>query len=413
MGWLLPALESYCHDEAMFLKFYTYLKRFFTAALYFNYLAAYLIIGLFRKRVLLLNYTALARHLGCRMTSASLIRLIQQKGGSVVFPFPLIYGKYKLNALPAASGIDLFAENYLKKNILFGFLVAICDVVVLNGEGNIYEYADWKNGIVPVELLLQAYIAKKKYNKKVLITNHSFDFIRNSGGSFREYIQLIYPQLDALIVRDRRSYDRLMELGISQVSLSADAAFLTSYSTDVRRRDHLMKKIGVRKEYAVIFLKTNVAEIPEVNLSGMIKLIKNTLNQEVILMPTTDSESIFLRNFRREAKVVDFNYSIRDLLDFLARASFVVSGRFHYCIFSVLARAPFLPFKSNTDKIEGLVDELGYPLRTMDFLRYNEPEMLANFNYLLKNRQSLRELLGGRIPYMQELASKNIPEAFP
>lgn len=413
MEWRLRDLEGYCRGKALFLRIYTYLKRIFTVLLYCKYLVAYIILGLFKKRVLLFNYTALARHLGCQATSAALIRLIKQKGRAVIFPLPLIYGKYNFYTLHPLSQIDSFAVRYLKKNIFFRFLVYISDSVIINGEGNIYEYADWKRGIVPVELLLQAYIAKKKYGKKVLLTNHSFDFIRNSNSGFKEYAQFIYSQLDSIVVRDRRSYDRLVNLSVSPVTLSADAAFLTTYANKPWQDGWLMKKIGLKKEFAVIFLKTNVTEIPRVTVSRMIELIGSTFHQEVVFMPTTDSEAVFLRDFQNEAKVVNFNYSLRHLINFLAQATFTISGRFHYCIFSTLAGTPFIPFKSNTDKIDALLDELDYPLKTLNFSSYNERQLTDNLSYLLNNRQSLRNLLDNRLKHMRQLAFHNIPEGFP
>jgi polysaccharide pyruvyl transferase WcaK-like protein len=48
----------------------------------------------------------------------------------------------------------------------------------------------------------------------------------------------------------------------------------------------------------------------------------------------------------------------RELADFLSRAAFVVSGRYHILIYAYLAGVQFMPLLSNTPKIAGLLDLL-------------------------------------------------------
>ena len=55
--------------------------------------------------------------------------------------------------------------------------------------------------------------------------------------------------------------------------------------------------------------------------------------------------------------------TLDDLLDKVAGSQLLVTGRFHLVCLALLTRTPFIAMRSNTHKIEGLVEDIGIPER--------------------------------------------------
>ena len=65
--------------------------------------------------------------------------------------------------------------------------------------------------------------------------------------------------------------------------------------------------------------------------------------------------------------------SLDDWLGYIEEASLVVSGRFHHSIAAASLKTNFIVLNSNTPKIEGLCQVLGYD----SIIRYDDVELLT------------------------------------
>lgn len=386
-------------------------RRIFIGIKCLIFLFDYLLIGFFQKRVLLLNYTGFEPHWGCQATSAALLNMIKRKQIGRVFLYPILYKKLRFRIEPDIKKVDLFAKEYLKRNMLMRMTMFLADYVIINGEGTIYEYTDWDKGTKPLELLLEAYIAKKIYEKTVLLINHSIDFLDgNPGSAFRDYVKGIYRQLDSIIVREPLSYRRLKELPVPRLIQAADAIF-SFYPLKMKNDRKRLKGIGIKHGFIALFLRAGISQLPEEKIIQIAKYIKQEFNKETVFFPCSDDELQLAKDLQSKygLKIMRFKGSSEKLVNILSRADCVLSGRFHCCVFSALARTPFIPFSSVTDKVEALLQQLAYPIEALDFYKSSQREVIDRLRYALDNQHELRETFDIQLPKLRYLALKNIP----
>lgn len=84
----------------------------------------------------------------------------------------------------------------------------------------------------------------------------------------------------------------------------------------------------------------------------------------VIIDSVVSKVSLWLEEAAKEMgakfiRLCEWQHAPEDLINYLARADAVVSGRFHGMIFSILAGAPFITVPSNTWKTEGAMADMG------------------------------------------------------
>jgi len=87
----------------------------------------------------------------------------------------------------------------------------------------------------------------------------------------------------------------------------------------------------------------------------------------------------------------------------------VLSGRFHACVFAALAGTPLVSFRSNTYKMEGLLEMLGYPIPVLDYEHLDNGEVLSVVNDVWERSEELSGLFAERVPEEREAAQKGYP----
>lgn len=70
-----------------------------------------------------------------------------------------------------------------------------------------------------------------------------------------------------------------------------------------------------------------------------------------------------------------YEHREKDVLEYFARAKFVVTGRYHGVIWALLFNKPFLAFKSNSHKTEGLLHDFGL---SENLIEDFDPSMVHN-----------------------------------
>lgn|GEM_PF-2601700 len=386
------------------------LFRFFTGIRFITYFLDYLIIGFFKKRVLLLNYTGLEKHIGCRATSECLIKMIRNKKIGRILPFPIRYSKPKKEILDNINNIQQCFKEYLKKNVITLLMISMADYVVINGEGTIYEYKNWSEGTRPLELLLQAYISKKIYQKRVFLVNCSIDYIKHDpNNEFLNYVKSICSELDYVGARDPLTFRLLKENSVPRLVQSADAIFSSSRNKDCYNKK-VLHEIGVDEGYIGIFLTAKTENLPSKKVLKLLYLLKENFKKEVVFFPYSNYELCIAEDIRKEGfKTINLLCSSGKFIEILSFASCILSGRFHYCIFSTIAGTPFIPFRSSTNKNEALTKQLEYPIGVLNYSESSKTEILNTVRYVLHNRETLKKILLKQLPKQKKLAEKNIP----
>ena len=252
-------------------------------------------------------------------------------------------------------GIHVTDTNPVRKNwrksprFVASFLKS--DIVIVNGEGTLHGLnpSDMEHRS---ELVKIAHEAKSKGKKAVLLNT----VYQANPPSYKDYL----TNFDLISVRESRSQAELRKIGIES-RVVPDLSFATDFRHNAKVIDQVFYTDSAIKEVS--------ARIRE-------DITKITRKDHTFLKITTRSKHFWLQS--RQA---------RTYLRNLARAEFVLSGRFHATTLSLLLGRPFLAYKSNTFKVESMLEDIGLTERLIDSHRDFATPKLDPFRFTEKENQ--------------------------
>lgn len=355
------------------------------------------------KKIVLLNYTGKEANWGCVGTSNALMRIIRAVHPLCrLIPVPLQYLTSRNPALSYADIIEI--EKTLQQRIAqescFQHLHN-ADMVILNGEGSIHEWPLEAKRFEPYMRLQEIFAAKRIFRcRNVVSVNQSFDYW---SPDFATWLKTCLPECDSIAVREPRSLKRLCQLDIP-AELIPDAAFLTRSASDQTATSFLQKH-GIPSGFIAFFLGEDFGKATADAVQELINSLENHYKVPLVLFSSTRIDTALTENIRHQ-KVFGIEVSPEILIAILKKASFTLSGRYHCCIYSSLAKTPFVPFRSNTDKIEGLTELLEYPVPVMQFSTTPLAELLSAITALTDNLDEHRTTLNRTVPLLIQTTKK-------
>jgi len=297
-------------------------------------------------KAVILNDTRIDRHFGCTLVINNLIRLLRDLGIKTI-------------------GTNSVREDW-RKNSAFRQKLKIADIVVVNGEGTLHglNKDDMEHRFQLVQIAKEA----KRQNKKVVLINTVY---QSNPDSYKDYLNLF----DIITVRESRSKAELAKIGII-AKVVPDLTFAT-----------ITPKLKPKLKtyfYTDSAIKTISTEIKENAKHAQ-------LTPVAYLRITTKSKSKWAQT--RKARIY---------LKELSTAKFIFCGRFHALTLCLLLRKPFIAYRSNTFKVEGMLEDIGLTNRiqhgssslTIDpsLLELSEPELQKINDYLIEADLKIRTL---------------------
>ena len=95
-------------------------------------------------------------------------------------------------------------------------------------------------------------------------------------------VKAAYQTCDYVAVRETLSLDRLKSLGLTDIHLFPDAAFMTEQAPK-RRVLSFMDKRGIVRGFIGLFLGENVAKASAEKIQDMVKILRQTYHCQVVL----------------------------------------------------------------------------------------------------------------------------------
>ncbi len=318
------------------------------------------------KNVLLVNDTSNNHHHGCEIVMKNLENLLNKNNLKIT--------KRVKNGINWLNEISIL--NNLK-NI---------DIVIVNGEGSIHH--NQKIGLDMIKIAEYA----KKYNKPAVLINCTYE-----GNSFdyRKYLNFF----DIISVRENFSYEELKKINISSL-IVPDLIFYFD----------LFKDSFYKKSNKIIVSDSNILEVTN-KLFHFYKKNKNYLyipmlrngikliHKDYFLLKKIKYyfiKSIF-KFFKFEPNNNDRNRyygvgSAYKYFEILKQNNFLVSGRFHSTCFAIITKTPFLAIKSNTFKIESLIEDIQLNKERLIDLNYFSNNIIDDKSNFIKYKFSVQEL---------------------
>ena len=294
------------------------------------------------------------------------------------------------------------ADEFLK-------LAQKADIIIYNGENSIYR--NTSEGCHGIFLL---WLTKTRLNKPSCIVNHTAH--QNGVRQIMDaMIQLVFPKLDLVAVRESCSLENLKKLGIKNAKLFPDVVFSFMPDQFSRTRVDNWKNQQNLKNNSYFCLSASGLPVskPRGSWDGEVtKLVRDLkkLGSQAVLL-AKDPWCLFLSEVAKRTDSLYFGpeHEFHDLWPILEDACFLVTGHYHYAIFSAMVGCPFVPLSVNNHKMQGLCQDLKWsPDKPFDatYLKKCRPKIVAAALKLMENKSDLSIYLMDKTKQLRQNISK-------
>jgi len=311
-----------------------------------------------KSRYLFVNDTFDTFHHGCTGTSFVIRKMLGDSVASVRFELLLSY-------MAPKKIEDFFSEEFKikweRENDWLINKAELCDEIVINGEGSMAMYRPFT-----LNYFYLAYYCMKHLGKKVHVINHSIgltqyhvEMSETDAENFSSIIKLVYSDVSSCYVRETESMSCMESILPGKAKLSFDCLpiYITKYykQTDNIVRNKIVISGGnFLPDWFPRFIDEVLKSLPEDFSDMPVKFLLS----EMPCKEYTGDVNLYKAITKSVGKQVDLVAvsSTDEWLDELAFASIFISGRFHHSIACFMLDTPFLAFKTNNKKMEGMLD---------------------------------------------------------
>ena len=266
----------------------------------------------------------------------------------------------------------IFSNKHLYSNLLKA--IEESEVIVIHGDGCMTGI-----GRIPRAELFLTYIAKKHFNKPVIIVNHTGDF---DHPELHKMAQEIYPLFDDVVFRDEMSVERYQALCDGR--FAPDSAFLFKPITlpdwlpvaqrptyfdvwpDTARFDPAEPYIciGGSSIYGSIKNTTDLIN----GISQLIDHIGSIYSGQIVLTASDVCDQNIFREIANKfvLPLIGLTTQVQQTVDVIGNAEAYIGGRWHPSIFALRGGTPIIPITSKTFKMQALARMSGLPDVTFD-----------------------------------------------
>lgn len=287
------------------------------------------------KKCLILNDTSYDFHHGCEIVMSNIIRLLKKNTLEVIVTNPV--------------GVSW------RDNKAFINKMRDVDIIIVNGEGTLHH-----NSTQVKELASIAQYTKENLNIPIVIINTTY---QDNGVEIAEYMKFF----DLIFVRESMSQNDLKEFGI-QSHVVPDMTFYTEFNLSEKVNDKTigatdsvykdvsqsLYRLVIEKNYNYLPALTTPS-IKSLNKISILTTIKFYLRKTVKYL-----EWKFLKKFD-----IDFIGTLHYIENYetyiqkIANLDFIYIGRYHSVCFALKTLTPFVAIKSNSHKIESMLQDIG------------------------------------------------------
>lgn len=223
--------------------------------------------------------------------------------------------------------------------------------------------------------------------------------------------RFLYNNVDLLLVREPITKRYLEELGVKEIQLTADHAFLMS----AERNEELLELVQELKPFIGISVKHiyyNKWKTYSQLVGNTIEFITEDLERNVLLIPHGEEDKRPSRAVFRDYKndrlhLLEKDYSPGELKYLISQAEFFIGSRIHSCISSLSSNIPTIIAVPRDDhRGLGILEFYGMQELLLD-PSSEAPELRSLFEDSFGRKKEIKAILKENLPKVQRLAKKN------
>jgi polysaccharide pyruvyl transferase WcaK-like protein len=289
-----------------------------------------------------------------------------------ILPPLLAQGRPDLIAAAARALVEMFwyAAPWALPTTDTGKTLRTADVVIALGGYMLRDQDDVHSWLVHSQSFLPVFIGRRLARPTFILPTSVVEPRTRIG---RWALGRLARAFDGLAARDPRSLQTARMLGAHRVALYPDVAFaLTPPSLeDARDTQH---RFGLSEGRYALFTTRNLHDVDDTRKVAIQAAVARRLLADRAIdcafvyaqtvgpdLDETSSARRLVEAIGPGARLLDGDFSHRDLMSLCAGADLVFSQHLHSFIFSTLVGTPALAFSTDGHKIEGVVEGLGLP----------------------------------------------------
>jgi hypothetical protein len=181
----------------------------------------------------------------------------------------------------------------------------------------------------------------------------------------RQVVAHVYRALDFVSAREPVSFRELVALGV-RAQLVPDAAYALPRLSETQIGE-LTAGLNLPARFIGVTGSSALSKSSTRTMDRLLTLIRAHYPMPIVFLANAKTDIALARALRRKHGFLIVQPPVRheQAMAVVARAHLIVGGRQHPNIFAAMHRVPFVPFRGNTHKMEGVVELLGYPLRVL------------------------------------------------
>lgn len=285
--------------------------------------------------------------------------------------------------------------------------VAGLDLLILGGGGILYDGA--------AAVYLREVALAQEHRVPVLVYAVSAGPLQDAAA--RTLVRDTLSRADAVTVRERRARQLLEEVGVREIEVTADPAFLLE--PDPLPADALQRE-GLNENRRLIGLSVREpgSAAPDIDETHYHALLANAadymvdrLEADLVFVPmeprrkdAQHSHAVVSRMaYAHRATVLKGEYTSGQLLSLIGHFDFAVGMRLHFLIFAAINRVPFvaLPYSS---KVAGFLEDLEIAMPPLE--QVNAGQLIAYIDRWWDLRRNVQARLEKAVPEIQTRARR-------
>lgn len=285
--------------------------------------------------------------------------------------------------------------------------VAELDLLILGGGGILYDEA--------AAVYLREVELAQEHGVPVLVYAVSAGPLHDAAA--RTLVRDRLSRADAVTVRERRARQLLEEVGVRDIEVTADPAFLLEPAP---LPPETLQREGLNENRRLIGLSVREpgSAAPDIDETHYHALLANAadymvdrLDADLVFVPmeprqkdTQHSHAVVSKMAHaHQATVLKGEYTSGQLLSLMSHFDFAVGMRLHFLIFAALNRVPFvaLPYSS---KVAGFLEDLEIAMPPLK--QVNAGQLIAYIDRWWDLRRNLQARLEKAVPEIQARARR-------
>ncbi|MBX2938659.1 MAG: polysaccharide pyruvyl transferase family protein [Ferruginibacter sp.] len=312
------------------------------------------------------------------------IAIIQQQGKEVRFE-PL---KAKLRPLKRVlQAFKVYPKQYAKR----AGLLKQADWLIYSGAGEVCDNNIFLRQLVELRAAQMLGIKTAAVNQSVVIKTPLFQKLTGH----------VYSKLNKIVVRGSVTRNNLISYGVPEniIEMAPDSAINAQFTSTVNR---MPNRVGI-------------------NFTPKCKLQINDYRRVVEKLRSLNLEPLFVTNepFEDNAIALQFKQELgvevltgvpdyHTYMQHLATCRFIVSARLHTNILALDTRTPVIPIEGNIFKTAELLQQLGYPVSTLNPQQSGwVDDLIRSIENIYNNDQDVQAFFRDTLHVQQQAVKRN------